>query len=429
MNNIFEKRIAPDIDSGANFIIEKLEENGYEAYIVGGCVRDTIMGRIPNDWDIATNAKPEQVMGIFKKTIPTGIEHGTVTVMIDKVAYELTTYRIDGEYVDMRHPENVEFSEDIVDDLSRRDFTINAMAYNKRLGLVDEFNGFEDIENKIIRCVGDPNKRFNEDALRMIRAIRFSAKLGFEIEEKTFQSILKNANNIKKISMERINKELEETIKFDSKKLYMLNQVGLSKWLFSEELKNENLEMAEKVEYFFEIYNLNKENEKKLKSALKRMFVLRDLENNKLKSVLKTLRYSRKDIELTAKLQSIFNNQSYKEIVDENMPIKEKRVLIKYILNEAGDILLAKYLIYSIFIEKNANPTICFRQFNDIIESGECFFMSQLDLNGRDLIENNIAKGPQIGLFLGKILEYVILNPEENEKEKLLAFAKNYKIM
>lgn len=429
MNNIFEKGFAPDIDSGAKFIIEKLEKNGYEGFIVGGCVRDTIMGRKPNDWDIATNASPEEVMKIFKKTIPTGVEHGTVTVMIDKAPYELTTYRIDGEYVDMRHPENVQFSKDIVDDLSRRDFTINAMAYNKKVGLVDKFNGLEDIENKIIRCVGNPNKRFNEDALRMIRAIRFSAKLNFKIEEKTFQSIIKNTSNIKKISIERINKELAETIKFDSRKLYLLNQIGLSRWLFGIELEKENLETAEKVETFLKNYNLNKEDEKMLKNSLKMMFVLKSLANSDLKNILKKLRYSRKDIEIITKLQSIFNNKKYQDIINENMSTKERKTMIKHILNESGNILLAKYAIYSIFIEKNANPSICFSQFNDIIDSGECFSISQLDLNGRDLIENNIAKGAIIGVLLNAILEYVILNPEENEKEKLLAFAKNYKIM
>lgn len=429
LNNIFEKGFAPDIDSGAKFIIEKLEKNGYEGFIVGGCVRDTIMGRKPNDWDIATNARPEEVMKIFKKTIPTGVEHGTVTVMIDKAPYELTTYRIDGEYVDMRHPENVQFSKDIVDDLSRRDFTINAMAYNKKVGLVDKFNGLEDIENKIIRCVGNPNKRFNEDALRMIRAIRFSAKLNFKIEEKTFQSIMKNTSNIKKISIERINKELAETIKFDSRKLYLLNQIGLSRWLFGIELEKENLEKAEKVETFFKNYNLNKEDEKMLKNSLKMMFVLKSLANSDLKNILKKLRYSRKDIEIITKLQSIFNNKKYQDIINENMSAKERKTMIKHILNESGNILLAKYAIYSIFIEKNANPSICFSQFNDIIDLGECFSISQLDLNGRDLIENNIAKGAIIGVLLNAILEYVILNPEENEKEKLLAFAKNYKIM
>src|SRR5699024_5754305 len=155
--------------------------------------RDSIMKRKPNDWDITTNARPKDMMKIFKKTIPTGVEHGTVTIIENNVAYEATTYRIDGQYLDMRHPEEVKFSKNIIDDLSRRDFTINAMAYNQKSGLIDSFDGIKDIEKKLIRCVGDPDQRFNEDALRMVRAIRFSAKLGFEIEEKTFNSILKNS--------------------------------------------------------------------------------------------------------------------------------------------------------------------------------------------------------------------------------------------
>lgn len=429
MNNKLEKIFAPEIDSGANFIIEELEKNGYEGFVVGGCVRDTIMGRKPNDWDIATNAKPDEVMRIFRKTIPTGIEHGTVTVMINKVAYELTTYRIDGEYVDMRHPEKVEFSKNIVDDLSRRDFTINAMAYNKRIGLVDKFGGMDDIENKLIRCVGNPNKRFNEDALRMIRAVRFSAKLGFKIEEKTFQSILKNASNIKKISIERINKELEETIKFDPESLFLLNKMDISEYLFGVSLEKNNLKIAKKVDGFLREYNLYKKNEKELINALKRAFILEKLDVCNLKNILRKLRYSRKDIDMTSKLHSILKMNIYDHITDENMSTKERKVMIKYILMDTGDLLLAKYAIYSRFIEKNSNPTVCFSEFNDIIESGECFSTSQLDLNGKDIIENDIAKGAAVGILLNAMLEYVILNPKENEKEKLLAFAKNYKIM
>ncbi|MBC2577246.1 CCA tRNA nucleotidyltransferase [Peptostreptococcus russellii] len=429
MNNKLEKIFAPEIDSGANFIIEELEKNGYEGFVVGGCVRDTIMGRKPNDWDIATNAKPDEVMRIFRKTIPTGIEHGTVTVMINKVAYELTTYRIDGEYVDMRHPEKVEFSKNIVDDLSRRDFTINAMAYNKRIGLVDKFGGMDDIENKLIRCVGNPNKRFNEDALRMIRAVRFSAKLGFKIEEKTFQSILKNASNIKKISIERINKELEETIKFDPESLFLLNKMDISEYLFGVSLEKNNLKIAKKVDGFLRGYNLYKKNEKELINALKRAFILEKLDVCNLKNILRKLRYSRKDIDMTSKLHSILKMNIYDHITDENMSTKERKVMIKYILKDTGDLLLAKYAIYSRFIEKNSNPTVCFSEFNDIIESGECFSTSQLDLNGKDIIENDIAKGAAVGILLNAMLEYVILNPKENEKEKLLAFAKNYKIM
>ena len=429
MNRINRNGFALEIDSGANFIIEELEKNGFEGFVVGGCVRDTIMGRKPNDWDIATNARPEEVMDIFDKTIPTGVKHGTVTVLVDKIPYELTTYRIDGEYVDMRHPENVEFSKNIVDDLSRRDFTINAMAYNNSRGLVDEFGGIDDIEKKVIKCVGNPDKRFNEDALRMIRAIRFSAKLGFEIEENTYQSILKNASNIKCISIERINKELEETIKYDSERLGLLNSIGISEWLFGVELEEENLSMAEKADDFLEEYNLYNKEDEELKNALKRMFVTRNIGNEKLKETLRKLRYSRRDIDITSKLYGVSKINNYSYIADKDVSDDEKKVLIKYILKDTGDISLAKYGIYSWLIEKNANPSVCFSLFNDIIDSGECFSMSQLNVNGKDIIDNNIAKGAAVGKLLNAMLEYVIIHPEENEKEKLLAFAKNYKIM
>ncbi|WP_347460463.1 hypothetical protein [Clostridium sp. DMHC 10] len=170
----------------------------------------------PNDWDIATSAKPEDMIKIFEKAghkvIPTGLKHGTVTVMIDKNGYEITTFRIDGEYSDGRHPDSVEFTDDLKEDLSRRDFTINSMAYNEKDGLVDYFNGYEDLNNKVVRCVGNPDKRFNEDALRMLRAIRFSAQLSFKIEEKTAEAIKSNHSLIKKVSVERIQNEINKIL-------------------------------------------------------------------------------------------------------------------------------------------------------------------------------------------------------------------------
>ena len=177
------------LPENVKYIIQKLSEAGYEAYAVGGCVRDTILGRIPGDWDITTSARPEEIKNIFKKTIDTGIAHGTVTVMLSKEGYEVTTYRIDGEYEDSRHPKEVIFTGNLTEDLKRRDFTINAMAYNDETGLVDIFDGLGDIEKGIIRCVGEPRERFTEDALRMMRAIRFAAQLGYSIEENTSLAI------------------------------------------------------------------------------------------------------------------------------------------------------------------------------------------------------------------------------------------------
>ena len=189
-------------------IIHTLQQAGYEAYAVGGCVRDSILGRIPDDWDITTSAKPEEVKTLFRRTIDTGIQHGTVTVMVDKEGYEVTTYRIDGDYEDGRHPKDVTFTASLTEDLRRRDFTINAMAYNDEDGLIDIFGGIEDIERKMLRCVGDPEARFGEDALRMMRAVRFSAQLGYEIEAKTRNAIQKLAYTLEKVSAERIAVEL-----------------------------------------------------------------------------------------------------------------------------------------------------------------------------------------------------------------------------
>ena len=185
------------IPEKAKYIIETIQNAGFEAYVVGGCVRDSILGRCPEDWDITTSARPEQVKQLFRRTIDTGIQHGTVTVMLDKEGFEVTTYRVDGKYEDSRHPKEVTFTPNLEEDLKRRDFTINAMAYNPSSGLVDLFGGLEDIERKIIRCVGDPLERFTEDALRIMRAVRFSAQLGFTIEEETRKALKVLAPNLK----------------------------------------------------------------------------------------------------------------------------------------------------------------------------------------------------------------------------------------
>ena len=195
-----------------NRIIETLRAAGYEAYAVGGCVRDCVLGRSPNDWDITTSAKPEETKKLFARTIDTGIKHGTVTVMLDREGFEVTTYRIDGDYEDGRHPKEVTFTASLEEDLKRRDFTINAMAYNEQSGLVDIFGGIRDIEQGVIRCVGNAEERFTEDALRMLRAVRFSAQLGYQIEESTKCAIRKLAPNLKLISAERIQAELVKLV-------------------------------------------------------------------------------------------------------------------------------------------------------------------------------------------------------------------------
>ena len=216
-------------------VIGELKAHGYDAYAVGGCIRDSILGRTPGDWDITTSAKPQQVKAIFPRTVDTGIQHGTVTVLMDKEGFEVTTYRIDGEYEDARHPKDVIFTSNLLEDLKRRDFTINAMAYNDETGLVDAFDGIADLKAKRIRCVGEPTERFTEDALRMMRAVRFAAQLGFEIEEKTEKAIKKLAPTLEKISAERICAELEKLILSDNPdKLIEAYNLGITKVVLPE---------------------------------------------------------------------------------------------------------------------------------------------------------------------------------------------------
>ena len=201
-----------EIPAGAARILKVLEANGYEAYVVGGCVRDSLLGKQPHDWDITTSALPLQVKALFSRTIDTGLKHGTVTIPSGREAYEVTTYRIDGEYLDGRHPSEVTFTASLREDLKRRDFTINAMAYNEKDGLQDFFDGISDLENQRIRAVGDPRKRFEEDALRILRAVRFSAQLGYTVEEGTLRAMRMLAPTLARISAERIAAELEKIL-------------------------------------------------------------------------------------------------------------------------------------------------------------------------------------------------------------------------
>ena len=219
-----------EIPSGAAHILRVLESRGYEAYVVGGCVRDSLLGRTPNDWDITTSALPQQVKALFPRTVDTGLKHGTVTILCGRDAYEVTTYRVDGEYLDGRHPKDVTFTASLREDLQRRDFTINAMAYSEKDGLQDYFDGLSDLERGIVRAVGDPEKRFGEDALRIMRAVRFAAQLGYDVEEKTLRAMKDLAPTLSKISAERIAVELEKLLLSPHPdKLFMAYECGITK--------------------------------------------------------------------------------------------------------------------------------------------------------------------------------------------------------
>ena len=237
-----ETALRIEMPEGAEEIISRLKGRGYEAFAVGGCVRDSIMGRTPEDWDITTSALPVQVKEVFRRTIDTGIQHGTVTVMKGGIGYEVTTYRIDGEYRDGRHPSSVSFTSNLREDLRRRDFTINAMAYSHETGLVDAFGGLEDMKAGRIRCVGDPVERFTDHPLRILPAIRFSPQLDFSIEDKTLKAITTMAPNLAKVSRERVQTELTKLLLSPHpEKIRQVYDTGISPYV-SEAFHRLNLE-------------------------------------------------------------------------------------------------------------------------------------------------------------------------------------------
>ncbi len=397
------------------FIIDRIYEYGYEAFIVGGCIRDCILGITPNDYDITTNATPNKIMDIFKefKLIKNGIKHGTIGILIDGDIYEITTYRIESEYEDSRRPKSIEFTGNIVDDLKRRDFTINAMAYNDKKGLIDDFGGIVDLKNKVIKTVGNPDKRFNEDGLRIIRAIRFSSKLGFNIEDKTLNSIYKNYHIVKNISIERITDEI--------------NKIIISK-------NPQNIILLYKTK-IFEIlgiyYNFNNDNYLRLEKQLKIISLIDEIEykllllqyiiNNESKDynnrnyIVNILRYPNK-------VKDDINNLIEYMYIDES---NLNKIDIKYILNKIGysrfeKILNLKNIYYSAnYNKKSKYIKPCINILKDIINNKECYTIKDLKLNGNDLKELGY-KGNEIGTNLNYLLEEVIKNPNLNSKKLLI---------
>lgn len=366
-------------------IIEKIEKSGFEAYFVGGCVRDVLMGKTPGDIDITTNASPADIMKIFKKTYPTGINHGTVTVAEEGITAEVTTYRCEKGYNDGRHPDKIEFVADINEDLLRRDFTINAMAYNPSRGLVDNFGGQQDIENKIIRCVGEPDKRFSEDALRMARGVRFAATLGFEIEEKTLAAIQKNAHLAEKISKERIAVEFEKTVLGDfSEKALLLLETGLI---------NHIAENSKAIDF----------------SALKKLVELPKITplrfaiimNDGAAAFLKELRFSGEIIKTTESLMAGLGIEN---------PIDIKKYINKNGMKCAQLLTYANSMQYKTELQK-------------ILVEKHPVFVRDLEIGGTDLMEMGIT-GVQTGQVISRLLEWVWEHPDENKKEKLIKLVK-----
>ena len=431
-------------------IIEVLEGAGYEAFAVGGCVRDAVLGRVPADWDITTSAMPEEVKALFSRTIDTGIQHGTVTVMKDHVGYEVTTYRIDGEYEDARHPKEVSFTSNLVEDLKRRDFTINAMAYNDRVGIVDEFDGIGDLENKIIRCVGEPKERFGEDALRILRAVRFSAQLGFGIDEATKEAMKALAKNLEKISAERIQVELVKLLVSDHPDyLRVAYETGITAVVlpeFDECMKCEQNNP-------FHIYTVGEhtlhslmqvENDKVLRltmlfhdfgkpmthskneEGVSKFYGHPGVSSEMAREIMRRLKF---DNDTTDKVKKLVAEH---DRFIKNEPNRVRRALSKitkelfpYFLKvRRADILAQNPAIQEERLAELAELT---KLYEEILEKEQAVSIKELAIDGKDLLAAGVKQGRQIGDILNNLLELVLEEPEKNEKEILLSHVKeNY---
>ena len=400
-------RMRIDLPKNVENIIGKLEENGFEGFAVGGCVRDSLLHRKPKDWDITTNALPKEMKQIFKKTFDTGIAHGTITVLMDREGYELTTYRIDGNYSDGRHPDSVSFSKSLSEDLCRRDFTINAMAYSHKKGIVDLYKGQEDLKSGIIRAVGDPNKRFDEDALRMLRAIRFSAQLGFEIEKATFDAINKKSSLLSNVSKERIFVELNKTISGNfAENVKYIYSSGLYKYIGKE--------FAKLDESFYEFYKRDFGDEKHMYWTV----FLQDVENiNSVKKILSELKSDNATKTNTCLL-----------IEELKLPLPKKDSDIRLSLHRLGTKLFEDYIKICKSDRKNAGIleeiNEIEKRYEKIKKENHAFDISMLDITGKDLMNLGIPKGPKIGEILEELLKRVIEEPKLNNKELLVDIAK-----
>lgn len=385
-----------NLPKDVNYIISKLLSAGYEAFVVGGAVRDFLLGDAPGDYDITTSAVPGEVKAVFnsEKTVDTGIKHGTVSVILKHKAYEVTTYRIDGEYLDARHPESVSFTRNINEDLARRDFTVNAMAYNETRGLVDLFGGQEDLERGVIRAVGLAEKRFEEDALRILRALRFASRLDFKIEESTSKAIFEKAELLEKVARERI---YTEWIKLLSGKgaYRIINEYRDVISLFIPELSKISLPEEESF--------------KKADFDLRFISLFKDLSAAKWLTALDGLRADNK-MKLLGK--ALLENLE-KELTTEYE--------MKLMLSKIGEEYTEKLIKLKALCQRAQGSEEAI--FKKVIESGEAYRLSDMKLSGKDLSEMGIF-GRETGEILAKALDSVMRGEVKNERNALLAFVK-----
>ncbi len=408
------------IPSHVEYIIGKLNQNGYEAFAVGGCVRDTLLGRTPGDWDITTSARPEQVKALFRRTIDTGIQHGTVTVMLERTGYEVTTYRIDGEYEDGRHPRQVEFTSDLLEDLKRRDFTINAMAYSHETGIVDAFGGMEDLEKRVIRCVGEPMERFEEDALRILRAIRFSAQLDFSIEEKTREAITRIAPNLAKVSRERVQMELTKLLCSDHpEQIRQVYETEISRYV-SEEFSCLPWEKAEISPA------LPKEKYVRWAAFLR---CVCPTEQDSWQTDLSCEKAAGKNFCEEREKAVRAGGKILRDLKLDNETIGRVKTLTSWcgekLLPEAPSVRRAMSKmepeVWDALVELNqyGDEILCLTK--EIRAAGDCLDLKHLAVNGRDLMSAGVRPGKDMGEILNKMLQEVLERPENNQKEILMS--------
>ena len=413
-----------DIPEDVQFILKKLGRAGYEAYIVGGCTRDSILGKLPQDWDITTPAMPEQVKALFPRTIDTGIKHGTVTIMIGANGYEVTTYRIDGIYEDGRHPRDVTFTRSLEEDLKRRDFTINAMAYNPEEGLVDLFGGIQDLKEGRIRCVGDPGARFSEDALRMMRAVRFAAQLGFSIEEDTARAVKTLAGTLVRISAERIRSELEKLLLSPHpeliEKAYELGITGiiLPEYDGLTDFPSRPAGVYENARlHTAALLPVAAETKPQRFAAL-----MSYLEPEQVETTMRRLKFDNSTRILTERLVRF-----------QNFAFENTEAAMRQFLYKAGEDLFPE-LVRMRQAQIAAGEAVgadAARQdlkvkeelFRRVTEGGQCFSLDRLAVSGNDLIATGVKPGKKLGALLHELLEKVIEDQSLNEKERLIRMA------
>ena len=437
-----------DLPQNVNFIIDTLYEHGFEAYAVGGCVRDSLLGREPGDWDITTSASPEETKKLFARTVDTGIEHGTVTVLLGKEGFEVTTYRIDGKYEDSRHPTEVIFTRNLREDLLRRDFTINAMAYNDTEGIVDIFGGMDDLKRKIIRCVGNARERFGEDALRIMRGVRFAAQLGFSLEKGTKEAMTELAPTLEKISAERIQTELVKLLVSDSPELIReAYHLGITAVILPE--FDEMMRTGQETKYHR--YDVGEHTVQAVcnvppDKVLRLTMLLHDVAKPEMKTVDAdgTAHFKGHDIRGEQKAKEIlrrlkFDNDTIHKVTklvrwhDYRMPAEKKNVrkamskisaelFPMYLLVKRADILAHSMYRREEELENLSGLQKC---YEEIVADHECVSLKQLAVTGTDLIGIGMKPGKQIGEVLNELLRIVLEYPEFNNKEHLLRFVQN----